>query len=151
MRERAFRTPFRCLMAGAAVLLTASAACAAAPALPGVVTQTVVSPDTNIPIPDNGSIVSVLNFPGGGTVVDVDVTIDITHPRAQDLDISLVSPGGKTITLTSDNGADFDNVFAGTTFDDQATGTPSAPNVPSRKAFAALFGEWHAVRYPVRA
>ncbi len=129
MRERAFRTPFRGLMAVAVVLLTASAARATAPALPGIVTQTIASPDTNIPIPDNGSIVSVLNFTGGGTVVDVDVALDVTHPRAQDLDISLVSPGGRTITLTSDNGADLDDVFAGTTFDDQAPGVPSAANV----------------------
>jgi cysteine-rich repeat protein len=113
----------------AAALHAAPAAQAAAPALPGIVTVTVPSPDVDIPIPDNGSIVSVLNFTGAGTVVDVDVTVDITHTRSQDLDIYLVSPGGKTITLTSDNGGDFDDVFAGTTFDDQAAGTPSAPNV----------------------
>jgi len=129
MLERAFRTPFRGSVAVAVALLTAPAVHATAPALPGIVTQTVVSPDTNIPIPDNGSIVSVLTFTGGGTVVDVDVAVDITHPRAQDLDISLVSPGGRTITLSSDNGADFDDVFAGTTFDDQAPGIPSAANV----------------------
>jgi cysteine-rich repeat protein len=113
----------------AVVLATAPAARATAPTLPGIVTTTLASPDTDIPIPDNGSIISVLNFTGAGTVVDVDVTLDITHTRAQDLDVYLVSPGGRTITLTSDNGSDFDDVFAGTTFDDQAPGTPSAANV----------------------
>src|SRR6185369_5899635 len=64
-----------------------------------------------------------------GVVVDVDVTVDITHPTADQLDIYLVAPSGRTITLTTDNGQQNDDVFAGTTFDDQATGTPSAPNV----------------------
>ena len=129
MRRRTPGSSFLCAVALASALLTAREALATAPALPGIVTVTLPSPDTDIPIPDNGSIVSVLNFTGGGTVVDVDLTLDITHTRAQDLDIYLVSPGGKTIALTTDNGGDFANVFAGTTFDDQAPGTPSAANV----------------------
>jgi len=129
MRRRSVRSSFPCILAVAVALFTAAAGHAVAPSLPGLVTLTVPSPDSNIPIPDNGSIVSVLNFPGGGTVVDVDLSIVIEHPNSQDLDISLVSPSGRTITLTSDNGGALDNVFAGTTFDDQATGTPSAPNV----------------------
>jgi cysteine-rich repeat protein len=129
MRKRTPGSAFVCAAALVVVFLTASAGYAAAPALPGIVTVALPSPDTDIPIPDNGSIVSVLNFTGGGTVVDVDVTLDIAHTRAQDLDIFLVSPGGQTITLTSDNGVDFDNVFTGTTFDDQAPGTPSATNI----------------------
>jgi len=129
MRKRTSGLAFVCAVALAAALRAAPAAYAAAPPLPGIVTVAVPSPDVDIPIPDNGSIVSVLNFTGAGTVVDVDVTVDIAHTRSQDLDIYLVTPGGKTITLTSDNGGDFDDVFAGTTFDDQASGTPSAPNV----------------------
>src|SRR4029434_9912127 len=58
-----------------------------------------------------------------------DLTIDIAHPTADQLDISLVSPSGRTVTLTTDNGAQNDDVFAGTTFDDQAAGPPSMPNV----------------------
>ena len=129
MGVRGFRTLLPGAVAAAVALLTASAVHATAPALPGIVTQTVVSPDSDVPIPDNGSVVSVLSLTGGGTVVDVDVTLDITHTSAQDLEIYLVSPGGRTVTLTSDNGGDFDDVFAGTTFDDQAPGTPSAANV----------------------
>jgi cysteine-rich repeat protein len=129
MRERTRGPVFLCAVALATALLMAGEGHATAPPLPGIVTVAVPSPDTDIPIPDNGSIVSVLNFTGGGTVVDVDVTIDVTHPRAQDLDIYLLSPGGRTIELTSDNGGDFGNVFAGTTFDDQAPGSPSAANV----------------------
>jgi cysteine-rich repeat protein len=129
MRKRTSGPVFLCAVALAGALLTVSEVQATAPSLPGIVTVSLPSPDIDIPIPDNGSIVSVLNFTGGGTVVDVDVSLDITHPRAQDLDIYLVAPSGRTITLTTDNGGDFANVFAGTTFDDQAPGTPSAANV----------------------
>lgn len=129
MRKRTPGSAFLCSVALAGVLAMAPAVHATAPPLPGILTVALPSPDTDIPIPDNGSIVSVLNFTGGGTVVDVDVALDVAHTRAQDLDIYLVSPGGATIVLTSDNGLDFDDVFAGTTFDDQAPGTPSAANV----------------------
>jgi cysteine-rich repeat protein len=74
-------------------------------------------------------LVTVLTSELAGVVVDVDLTLDITHPTADQLDIYLVGPSGRTITLTTDNGQQNDDVFAGTTFDDQATGTPSAPNV----------------------
>lgn len=128
MRAGSVRWSFLRAVAVAAALHTAPAS-AVAPAFPGLATQTVASPDTNVPIPDNGSIVSVLSFTAGGTVVDVDVAVDIAHPRPQDLDISLIAPSGRTVTLTSDNGGEADDVFAGTVFDDQAEGMPSAPNV----------------------
>ncbi len=109
--------------------LVGSDAHATAPAFPGVITTTLTSPDTDLPIPDAGSLVSVITSELAGVVVDVDLTLDITHPTAADLDVYLVGPSGRTITLTTDNGGNNDDVFAGTTFDDQATGTPSAPNV----------------------
>jgi cysteine-rich repeat protein len=103
---------------------------ATAPAFPGLVTTTVTSADGATPIPDAGSLIATLDVMGlGGRLVDVDVTVDIAHTQADNLDVSLVSPDGTTITLTSDNGGANDDVFAGTTFDDQAAGTPSAPNV----------------------
>jgi uncharacterized repeat protein (TIGR01451 family) len=52
---------------------------------------------------------------------DVDLTINLTHTFASDLDITLTSPGGTTVTVTTDNGGGNDNVFAGTLFDDDAT------------------------------
>jgi cysteine-rich repeat protein len=99
------------------------------PAFPGVTTTTLTSADENLPIPDNSSLVTVLTSELSGAVLDVDLTIDVAHPTADQLDISLVSPSGRTVTLTTDNGAQNDDLFAGTTFDDQAAGTPSAPNV----------------------
>jgi len=109
--------------------MLASDARATAPAFPGVITTTLPSTDEDLPIPDNGSLVTVLPSELGGVVVDVDVTLDLAHPTADQLDVYLVAPSGRTITLSTDNGQQNDDVFAGATFDDQATGTPSAPNV----------------------
>src|SRR5262249_39580579 len=112
-----------------AALLLASDAGATAPAFPGVITTTLTSPDTDLPIPDSNSLVTLITSDLPGVVLDVDVTLDITHPTSDQLDVYLVSPSGTTITLTTDNGGQNDDVFAGVTFDDQAPGTPSAPNV----------------------
>ncbi len=117
-------------VAFAAALLVAKPAGAVAPSFPGLATTTFTSTDGPVPIPDNGSVVATLDVSGlAGRIVDVDVIIDLTHTQSDNLDVSLVSPDGTTITLTSDNGGANDDVFAGTTFDDQAPGTPSAPNV----------------------
>ncbi len=83
-----------------------------------------------MPIPDGDSLTSILTVAGvPGVLVDVDVAVDIAHPQPDQLDVFLVSPSGTTVTLTTDNGGGNDDVFAGTLFDDQAAGTPSAPNV----------------------
>lgn len=54
---------------------------------------------------------------------DVDLSVNIPHTFAADLDISLTSPAGTTITITTDNGGGNDDVFAGTLFDDDAVDT----------------------------
>ena len=145
-------------MCAVGVFVLASDASATAPAFPGVITTTLPSSDEDLPSPDNGSLVTVLPSELAGVVVDVDVTVDIAHPTADQLDIYLVPPSGRTVTLTTDNGQQNDDVFAGTTFDDQATGTPSAPNVRNltytnavatgpvqpEGALSALVGEWAA-------
>jgi cysteine-rich repeat protein len=110
-------------------LLLAGDADATAPAFPGVITTTLTSADTDLPIPDNASLVTVLTSELAGVVIDVDVTLDLTHGTSDQLDVYLVGPSGRTVTLTTDNGGQNDDVFAGTTFDDQAAGTPGAPNV----------------------
>lgn len=63
--------------------------------------------------------VSGQDFP----IQDVDLTLNITHTFAGDLDIVLISPAGTEVTISTDNGASNDNTFAGTTFDDQAAET----------------------------
>src|SRR5262245_19991107 len=112
---------------GLAVL--ASDARATAPAFPGVITTTLTAPDQDLPVPDNASLVTVLTVDLPGVLVDVDLELVLAHTAADQLDVYLVSPKGTTVTLTTDNGGGNDDVFAGATFDDQAAGTPSAPNV----------------------
>ena len=47
------------------------------------------------------------------------MTANITHLNNPDLDITLMSPAGTIVTLSTDNGTG-DNNFAGTTWDDDA-------------------------------
>ena len=127
------RTGARAGLALAVVLATAGAAAAAAPYYPGATTATYASTDPSATIPDNGSLVSMIAVPAmPGPVVDVDVVVDVDHDQPDNLELYLVSPLGTTVTLTTDNGGGNDDVFANATFDDQAAGTPSAPNVRNR-------------------
>ncbi len=57
----------------------------------------------------------------GTTTLEVEVYLEVIHTYAADLDITLTSPGGTIVQLTTDNGAGNDNVFNGTLFDDSAT------------------------------
>ncbi len=74
------------------------------------------------PITDNGVTVFTTSVPAGADnyVWDVDVDLNITHTNNGNLDITLMSPAGTVVTLTTDNGGTNDNGFAGTLFDDQA-------------------------------
>jgi subtilisin-like proprotein convertase family protein/subtilisin family serine protease len=65
----------------------------------------------------------------GLTAVDVNVTINVTHPYLADLNIYLVSPAGTRVELVTAVGGSNDN-FTNTTFDDEATtaiGSGTAP------------------------
>jgi hypothetical protein len=76
---------------------------------------------------------------------DVDLNTFITHTSAADLDITLTSPAGTTVTITTDNGGTNDHVFNGTQWDDNVTdlvmshvytngvaATPLSPRAASR-------------------
>ncbi|MEO6612515.1 MAG: proprotein convertase P-domain-containing protein, partial [Chitinophagaceae bacterium] len=66
-------------------------------------------------------VTSTINVAGAGTqLLDVDVLTNITHTFNGDLDITITSPAGTVVTLTTDNGSSFDNVFAGTLWNDKA-------------------------------
>lgn len=92
-------------------------------ALPAGLTQTESSfnnADVN-PISDHSSTQSEVNVAAlSGVVCGVEVTTNITHTWASDLDITLMSPSGKKATLTTDNGGSSNNVFNGTVWSDQA-------------------------------
>jgi subtilisin-like proprotein convertase family protein len=57
----------------------------------------------------------------GGYVCDVKLRVNITHTFNNDMDITLTSPSGSVVTLTTDNGGGFDNGYAGTVWDDDAS------------------------------
>lgn len=75
------------------------------------------SEDVNLAITDFATVSSTITLPesaSGQLACWVAVYTDIEHTAGSDLDIVLVSPNGKRITLTTDNGAIYDNVFADT-------------------------------------
>jgi uncharacterized repeat protein (TIGR01451 family) len=90
-----------------------------APIVATVPTQTQATP---VAIPTGPAVVtSTLVVAGAGSaILDVNATTFITHTFAADLDITLTSPAGTVVTLTTDNGAGNDNVFNGTLWDDGA-------------------------------
>ncbi|MFO1009174.1 MAG: proprotein convertase P-domain-containing protein [Planctomycetota bacterium] len=57
----------------------------------------------------------------GTSLTEVEVFIQVPHTYAGDLDITLTSPAGTIVQLTTDNGAGNDNVFNGTLFDADAS------------------------------
>jgi cysteine-rich repeat protein len=121
------RIPAAAIALVVAVFLTLSApADAAAPAVAGLTTRAFTGLTDPLVIPDNSSVVSLINVTDfAGTVVDVDVAVDISHTSTNQLDIFLISPSGTTVTLTTDNGGFNENVFSPVTFDDQAPVVPS--------------------------
>lgn len=87
------------------------------------------------PINDFSTTTDTVEVGGvGNYILDVDVTTNITHTWNGDLDITLTSPMGTVVTLTTDNGSGNDDVFAGTTWDDDA-GDITAPGAVTDHAF----------------
>ncbi|HTF90607.1 MAG TPA: proprotein convertase P-domain-containing protein, partial [Planctomycetota bacterium] len=63
---------------------------------------------------------------GAGTYLwDLNLVTGITHTSCTDLDITLTSPLGTVVTIATDCGGTFDNVFNGTLWDDSAVDTAS--------------------------
>ncbi len=93
--------------------------------------------NTPVAIADVATVNSVINVAGvGSSIVDMDLGTFITHTFAADLDITLTSPAGTVVTITTDNGAGNDNVFNGTGWDDNA-GTPVTDFVFANNVVAA--------------
>lgn len=92
--------------------------------------------DTPIEISDGAgaTYTSTINMVDNIPVVDVNVTIDIVHTWISDLTISLKSPAGTTVVLTSNNGGSGDD-YSVTVFDDDATTPITAGAPPFNGAF----------------
>ncbi len=75
-----------------------------------------------------GVVTSTVVVAGAGTsILDVNLTTFLTHTFAADLDVTIMSPMGTIVTLTTDNGAGNDNVFNGTVWDDDANPAGQVP------------------------
>lgn len=72
----------------------------------------------------------------------VRMTTSIAHSSSTDLDVTLTSPSGTVVTITSDNGGTNDNVFNGTRWDDEADPDSQIPygatnpNIVTNHAYA---------------
>lgn len=106
--------------------------------LPGVVpppppectaATAVVTNNTATPIPDLGTINSMIVVSGAGPYLwDLNLTTGISHTANGDLDITLQSPAGTTVAISTANGGNNANVFNGTVWDDDAGDTnPPGP------------------------
>jgi len=119
--------------------------------------------NTPVAIPAGPGVVSsTINVAGAQTYLrNLRLTTNITHTFSGDLDVTLTSPTGVSVTLTTDNGGGMDNVFNGTLWDNDAnplgdvpytanngvvtdhtyvnltTATPLTPE----ESFAAFFGQ----------
>ncbi len=88
-----------------------------------------------VPIPDGPVVVTdSVVFPAsfGHHVCNVKVQTRIHHTANDNLDITLTSPSQRVVTLTTDNGLSFDDVFAGafgTLWDDAADPGGQVPYV----------------------
>ena len=70
----------------------------------------------------------------GGSIRDVNVTIDIDHSWTNDLRIHLVAPNQQRVLLVSGEGGTGDN-FRGTTFDDAAVKSIEGASAPFQGTF----------------
>jgi subtilisin-like proprotein convertase family protein len=74
-----------------------------------------------LPLADNAASEGSLVVGGiGGYLLGLDLTTRLSHSFADDLEVTLISPAGTAVTLTSDNGGGADDVFRGTLWDDDA-------------------------------
>lgn len=104
----------------------------------GSSSDTVSASDIPKAISDNSTSTSSLAVSAlGGTLTDVNVTINITHTFVQDLSITLVHPDGTRIDLCSLNGGNGDN-FTNTVFDQQASTSITSIN-SSNAPFTASY------------
>ena len=76
---------------------------------------------TPVPTADVATVTSTIVVSGAGSYLwDLNAVTFLRHTFNADLDVTLTSPAGTVVTLTSDNGAGNDDVFNGTVWDDQA-------------------------------
>ncbi|XXY46469.1 proprotein convertase P-domain-containing protein [Sorangium sp. So ce269] len=110
---------------------------------PGQVLWVQSSADVPRTVADRSVASSVLAVPSAGVIRRVSLELDITHPFDGDIDVSLTSPAGSTVEVSSDNGGSGDN-YRGTIFDMGCAAPVTSAMAPFRgcyrpeASFAAL-------------
>ncbi len=77
------------------------------------------SDELPIVIPDNSNTYAQIDVSQDGELLDLDVLVDITHPRTTELRVILISPDNISIMMSDRNGGEGNN-YTQTIFDDQA-------------------------------
>ncbi len=81
-------------------------------------------------IPDYGTLTFTMSgLSQDGHICDLDVIINVSHTRDESLDITLESPEGTVVELTTDNGGYGDD-YTSTRFDDDASTSITAGSAP---------------------
>jgi subtilisin-like proprotein convertase family protein len=90
------------------------------------------TPGSPITIPDDGSVLNnTISVPESYSIHDLDVTLNITHPQIQDLEVTLVGPGGTRVPLIANmpaTGAGLTNIL----FDDEAANIATSGEANNR-------------------
>jgi subtilisin-like proprotein convertase family protein len=89
---------------------------------------------TGVPIVDNTTVEMSIVVPIEYHITDLNVCLDIVHTWDSDLTISVVSPLGTVVELSSNNGGSGDN-YTCTTFDDEASTLITAGTPPFTGSF----------------
>ena len=94
-------------------------------------------------IADLSLVEQTVNITGmPGAILDVNVTLSITHPNVSDLRISLIGPDGTIINLANRVGGENPN-FTATVFDDQAADSIDTAAAPFTGSFRPHTGLSH--------
>ncbi len=94
------------------------------------------STDGPIAIPDNNAAgaYSTINVTDPDQILDLNVTVNITHTYDGDITLTLIAPNGTNIVLSNRHGSSGDN-YTNTVFDDQATATIASGTAPFTGSF----------------
>jgi len=83
-------------------------------------TQEYASYDVPKSIPGKGTETSILTIADTGSIVDLNVKLNITHPYDADIEIFLIAPDGMRVELFTDVG-EWEHDFIDTVLDDEAS------------------------------
>jgi subtilisin-like proprotein convertase family protein len=108
--------------------------------------ETVAGEQNPVPIPDDGTaVVSSVVFPSVfSSICGARAITNIQHPSSGDLVVTLTSPAGTVVTLTSRNGGSNADIFNGTEWTDHAL-TPVTDYVFSDGVLAAALAPEEAM------